>query len=340
MADLPARQSQDSDALAFLVTAALGLRERGGGSPLQMLVERLAGRDMLLILDNCEHLISASARLADALLRGCPRLRVLATSREALATTGEILFTVPPLSTPDPGRRPSLADLRRSEAVSLFLARAETVVPGFELAEENHRAIAELCHRLDGLPLAIELAAAWMRVLTPHQILERLTDRFALLSRGSRTAPQRQQTLRACVDWSYQLCDKPERVLWARLSVFASGFELDAVEGVCAGEDLPEADLLELAARLVDKSILVRDDGRDGRPGTARYRLLETIRYYGQEKLAEAGEGTLLRRRLRDWYERLAASRPHRGGPATSTDTGWPGLSANNPACGRPWSSA
>ncbi len=303
---LAARDPQDPDALAFLVAAGLGLRERGGGSPLGMLVERLAGRQMLLILDNCEHLITASASLADTLLRGCPRLRVLATSREPLATTGETLFEVPPLPVLDPSRRPSLAELRRCEAVALFLARAEAVVPGFELGEDNHLAVAELCHRLDGLPLAIELAAARVRVLAPQQILDRLTGRFALLSRGSRIAPQRQQTLRACVDWSYDLCTKPERMLWARLSVFVGGFELDAVEGVCAGEDLPHVDVLDLAAGLVDKSILVRDDIGGGRSGTARYRILETIRDYGQERLLEAGEDAVLRRRHLDWYERLA----------------------------------
>ena len=306
----------DPDALAFLVTAALGLRERSGGSsPLGMLVERLADRQMLLILDNCEHLISASASLANALLRGCPGLRVLATSREPLVITGETLFAVPPLPALDPSDRPSLADLHRCESVALFLARAEAVVLDFGLVEDNHLAVAELCHRLDGLPLAIELAAAWVRVLTPHQILDRLTDRFALLSRGNRSAPQRQQTLRACVDWSYDLCDKPERVLWARLSVFTGGFELDAAEGVCADEALPEADVLDLVARLVDQSILIRDDGRSGRSDTARYRMLEAIRDYGRQKLLEAGEDTLLRRRLRDWYERLVvrarAEGPH-----------------------------
>jgi len=292
----------DPDALAFLVTAALGLRERSGGSPLEMLVERLAGRQLLLILDNCEHVLPAAAILADALLRGCPRVRVLTTSREPLAIAGEALYAVPPLQVP--GADPSLVDLRRCEAVTLLLSRARTVAPGFHLVADNHRAVAELCDRMDGLPLAIELAAAWLRVLTPQQILDRLTDRFALLSRGSRHAPRRQQTLRACVDWSYDLCDEPERELWARLSVFSGGFELDAVEGVCAGADLPGADMLDLVARLVDKSILVREDDRSA---TARYRMLESIRDYGQQRLRETGEDTVLRRRLRDWFQRLAA---------------------------------
>ena len=293
--------------LAFLVTATLGLREQGGGSPLRGLVGQLADRQLLLILDNCEHLIPASAIFADALLRGCPGLRILATSREPLAIAGEMLFPVPPLPAPDPGQRPSLAELGRYEAAALFLARAQAVAPGFGLTADNHLAVAELCHRLDGLPLAIELAAARIRTLAPQQILDRLSDRFRLLSRGNRAAPERQQTLRACVDWSFDLCAKPERILWARASVFTGGFELDAVEGVCADEHLPEADLLELVAGLVDKSILTREDVGASHAEAARYRMLETIRDYGQDKLGEAGEDAVLRRRHRDWHQQLAA---------------------------------
>jgi predicted ATPase/DNA-binding CsgD family transcriptional regulator len=300
---LLAQQVQDPDVLAYLVAATLGLQELGGAPPLQMLVGQLADRQVLLVLDNCEHLLPASAILAHTLLHGCPELRVLATSREPLSITGEMLFAVPPLPTPDPDQRPSLADMRQCEAVVLFLARAQAAVPAFQLTKANHVAVAQLCHRLDGLPLAIELAAARVPVLAPHQILGRLAERFTLLSRGSRSAPERQQTLRACVDWSFHLCAKPERLLWARLSVFAGGFELDAVEGICADEDLPEADLLGLVAGLVDRSILVRDD--HGR--RARYRMLEAIRDYGQEQLIEAGEQATLPRRHRDWYQQLAA---------------------------------
>ena len=162
--------------------------------------------------------------------------------------------------------------------------------------------MADICRQLDGLPLAIELAAARVRALAPQEILDRLHDRFALLSRGARSAPQRQQTLRACVDWSFDLCSEPERRLWARLSVFAGGFELDAVEAVCADETLPEADLLDLVAGLVDKSILIRED----RAGPARYRMLETIREYGQDKLRRCGEEATLRRRHADWCLHLA----------------------------------
>ncbi len=298
---------QGPDVLAFLVTATLGLGGQGGGSPLQVLVGQLADRRLLLVLDNCEHLLPASAVLADALLRGCPGLRMVATSREPLTIAGEVLFAVPPLPAPDPLHLPGLAELGRYEAVALFLTRARAVVPGYALTGDNQVAVAELCHRLDGLPLAIELAAARVRALAPQQILDRLTDPFALLSRGSRSAPGRQQTLRACVDWSFELCAKPERILWARLSVFAGGFELDAVEGICADEHLPEVDLLDLVADLVDKSILVRDDIRDNQGGAARYRMLQTIRDYGRDKLAEAGKDAVLRRRHRDWYQRLVA---------------------------------
>jgi predicted ATPase/DNA-binding NarL/FixJ family response regulator len=304
-AGLFTQNGQDPDVLAFLVAGTLGLRQQGGGPPLDTLVEQLADRQVLIILDNCEHLIPPSAILADSLLRACPRLRVLATSREPLAISGEMLVAVPPLPVPGSAQRPDLLDTGRCESVALFVARAQTAVQAFQLTEDNYRAVAALCHRLDGLPLAIELAAARIRVLVPQQILDRLTDRFALLSRGSRSAPGRQQTLRACVDWSFDLCTKAERLLWARLPVFAGGFELDAVEGICADEHLAEADLLDLVTALVDKSILVRDDVPDDQGGRARYRMLQTIRDYGQEKLGEAGEDAVLRRRHRDWYQGL-----------------------------------
>jgi predicted ATPase len=302
-----AREVPDPDVLAYLVAGALGLRDQIDGPPLRWLAEQLSGRQLLLVLDNCEHLLPASAILADALMRGCPGPRVLATSREPLSIAGELLFAVPPLSAPPPGHRLGPAELRRYEAVELFLARAEAALPSFGLTDDNHGAVADLCHRLDGLPLAIELAAARAQVLAPQQILGRLADRFALLSRGCRGSPDRQRTLRACVDWSFDLCTKPERKLWTRLSVFAGGFELDAVEGACAGGDLPEAGVWELVAGLVDKSILVRDDVGDGRAEAARYRMLATIRHYGRTKLIEAGEELVMRRRHRDWYVRLAA---------------------------------
>jgi predicted ATPase/DNA-binding CsgD family transcriptional regulator len=295
---------QDPQVLAYLMMGALGLREQpGAGSPTEQLVRYLARRRALLVVDNCEHLLAMSATLTDTLLRGCPRLSILATSREALLLDGETLFAVPPLPVPGPGAGAGPGEEERFEAVVLIAARARAVEPGFVLTAENASVVAELCRRLDGLPLAIELAAARVRVLAPEQLLARLTERFALLSRGCRTVPERQQTLRGCVDWSFELCAEPERLLWARLAVFVGGCELDAIEGICADELLPAAELLGTVAGLVDKSILLRDD-QGGR--TARYRMLETLRDYGQDKLVEVGEQERLRRRHRDWHTDLA----------------------------------
>jgi len=297
----------DPDGLTYVVMTALGLRESGDGTPpTHQLVAGLRERQALLVLDNCEHLMPACAALAGALLRGCEAVRILATSREPLLVAGEVLCTVPSLRAPEKGERLSLSAAGEYESVALFAARAGAVVPDFALTERNLPAVGELCRRLDGLPLAIELAAAWLRVLAPEQLLDRLNNRFALLTRGSRTAPERQQTLRACADWSFDLCARPERMLWARLSVFAGGFELDAVEQVCCDGDLPRADVLDLVTELLDKSILVRQDAGDGPGRRARYRMLETIRDYGQGRLAEAGEEAALRRRHRDWYRELA----------------------------------
>ena len=292
---------QDPEVLAYLLMGALGLRDQPrAGSPVEQLVRYLAGRQSLLVLDNCEHLLPVSAVLADTLLRGCPELKMLATSREPLLLDGEVLFVVPPLPVPEVSA--DLARVQRFESVALFVARARAVAPDFALTGDDAGVVAELCRRLDGLPLAIELAAARVRVLSPAQILERLAERFALLSRGSRAAPERQQTLRASVEWSFDLCTKPERLLWARASVFLGGFELDAVEGVCADEKLPVEELVDVVAGLVDKSILARADQGGG---TARYRMLETLRDYGQDKLHDWGEHDRLRRRHRDWFTDL-----------------------------------
>ncbi|MBP2329466.1 putative ATPase [Kibdelosporangium banguiense] len=245
------------------------MRDHGGGASLRTLAEQLAGRRLMLILDNCEHLLPACAILTAALLRTCPRLRVLLTSREPLTIRGETVYLVPPLPAPNPRHLSSLVEVSRCESVALFLARAEVAVPGFGLTADNYIAVA---------------------------------DRFSLLSRARRDAPRRQRTLRACVDWSFELCAKPERVLWARLSVFVGGFELDAVEGVCADDRLPDTDMLDLVTGLLEKSILIRADQGDG---SARYRMLETICGYGQEKLIEDGEQSLLRQRHRDWHQQL-----------------------------------
>jgi predicted ATPase/DNA-binding CsgD family transcriptional regulator len=294
----------DAQAVADLVCATLGVRERSARAPVDVLCERLARARLLLVLDNCEHLLSACAMLAEALLRASPGLRIVATSREPLTVAGEATLPVPPLPVPDPQEPPALDDLIRCASVALFTARAAAAVHDFQLTEGNRHAVAEICQRLDGLPLAIELAAARLPVLTPRQIADRLTDRFTLLTRRSRSSPDRQQTLRACVDWSFDLCTKDEQRLWARLSAFADSFEFDAIEGICASDDLPADELLDLTDSLVDKSILVRSYDRGG---GARYRMLQTIQVYGLEKLREAGEDALLPRRHRDWYEALVA---------------------------------
>jgi predicted ATPase/DNA-binding NarL/FixJ family response regulator len=293
-------------ALVGLVAAALGLEARGAGLSLRQLSDYLAHRQALLVLDNCEHLLPECAVLVVGLLRTCPALRVMATSREPLAVAGEVIFAVPPLPAPGSGGGRSLDEVSRYEAVRLFATRARAVKPGFALTAGNQAAVAEICHRLDGLPLAIELAAARIRVLSPQQLLDRLADRFALLNQGNRSSPVRQRTLRACVAWSFDLCSKPEQVLWARLSVFVGGFELDAVESVCTGDVLPEREVLDLLAGLVDKSVVGRDDKGDD-DEQARYRMLGAVRDYGADMLAEAGEQEALRRRHLDWCQQFVA---------------------------------
>ncbi|GAF50184.1 protein kinase domain-containing protein [Rhodococcus wratislaviensis] len=288
----------DDSLLAGVVAAALGLRDQSARPSHEVLVEFLAPREVLLVLDNCEQVVAAAAKLAETLLRACPRLRILATSREPLGIGGESTLLIPPLPVPDPDHLPK--GLHRNDAVTLFAERGAAAVPGFELTEDNKVTIARICQRLDGLPLPIELAAARLRAMTPDQILQRLTDRYLLLTRGSRDAPSRQQTLRMCIDWSYDLCTPAEQRMWAQLSVFAGSFELEAAEQVCGSDDAE--DLLDTVTFLVDKSILTREES-----GTAvRFRMLETVRAYGREKAQESGDYTELRRRHRDWCERLA----------------------------------
>src|SRR5215470_14041325 len=295
-------QLRDEALVAQAVAGALGLQDRTRYAPVAALADYLAGRQLLLVLDNCEHLVDAAAELADQVLRAAAGLRVLATSREALTIEGETVLAVPPLPAPQAGRPLSVAELARFPAVSLFAERAAQVVPGFAVTEANAAAVAGICRRLEGLPLAIELAAARLPVLSAEQIDARLGDRLGLLTRGGRTRPDRQRTLRASIEWSYELCTRAERLLWARLSVFAGGFELDAAEGVCADDRLAAGDVLDLVADLAGKSILIAEH----REGVARYRLPEPLREFGQERLCESGEETALRRRHRDWHEQLA----------------------------------
>ncbi|WP_308706084.1 protein kinase domain-containing protein [Nocardia nova] len=292
---------RDAASLVDVVGASLGLRNRAGKSMVEVLVEFSSAREMLLVLDNCEQVVEASAELAESLLRACPQLRILATSREALGVGGEFVFAVTPLSFPDPGTAPSMRDMARYDAVTLFAERAAAAVPGFGLTEDNRLTVARICARLDGLPLAIELAAARLRTMSAQQILARLDDRYALLTRGSRGAPARQQTLRWCIGWSYDLCTPAEQRLWERLTVFAGSFELDAAEYVC-GSRITEQELLDALSALVDKSILIREEA----DGAVRFRMFETVQEYGRRRLEQAGEYSELSRLHLDWYERLA----------------------------------
>ncbi|WP_411194667.1 protein kinase domain-containing protein [Rhodococcus jostii] len=288
---------RDPALLADVVAAAVGLRNRTDRRTPEVLAEFLATRTLLLMLDNCEQVVEAAAELAETLLRTCPDLSILATSRETLGIGGEAVLPVTPLDFPDPTSEPTPRELAHSDAVTLFTERAAAVVRGFELTEDNRLDVARICARLDGLPLAIELAAARLRSMSTAQILQRLDDRFGLLTRGSRGAPTRQQTLRWCIGWSYDLCTPAEQQLWARLSVFAGGFELDAAEQVCGGPDL-----LDALSALVDKSILNREESG----GAIRLRMLESVQDYGRDALEETGEHLDVRRRHRDWCERLA----------------------------------
>jgi predicted ATPase/DNA-binding CsgD family transcriptional regulator/Tfp pilus assembly protein PilF len=257
-------------------------------------------------LDNCEHVVAAAARLVDAVLDGCPGVRVLATSRERLNVAGETAWLVPSLDLPPSGATPTAAAVEASGAGRLFAERARAVQPAFGLSDANAPAVAQVCRRLDGIPLALELAAARVRVLTPEQLAARLDDRFRLLAGGSRTAVPRQQTRRATVDWSHALLSEPERALLRRLAVFAAGaaggFPLEAAEAVGAGPPVAPGAVLDLLAGLVDKSLVLAE----ARGAAVRYRLLETLRQYAEERLQEAGEAAAARSRHRDWYLALA----------------------------------
>ncbi|MFI6956495.1 protein kinase [Nocardia sp. NPDC050408] len=293
-------QLHDGALLPGLIATSIGVSPQGKPA-LEVLIEYLASRQLLLVLDNCEQIVDAAATVAEALLQACPKLRILATSREALNIGGEAVLQVQPLTVPDQDQQPTLRSAPRYEAITLFVERATTAVPDFALTEDNIAAATAICRHLDGLPLAIELAAARLRTLSPEQILSRLTDRYALLTHGSRNAPSRQQTLRWCIDWSYSLCTPPEQQVWAQVSVFAGSIEFDAAEAVCRG-DRAAGDLLDALTGLVDKSILIREES----DGVVWFRLLDTVRDYGREKLEQAGRYRETRRRHRDWYRNLA----------------------------------
>ena len=284
------------------VTSALSIREEPNRSPMDTLIQHSKTRQLLLLLDNCEHLIDACAELADRLLHACPNLRLIATSREILRVAGEKVFAVPSLSVCDPRRLSPTDSVTKYAAVRLFVDRTVAVQPSFAVTSQNTQDLAELCHRLDGMPLAIELAAARMRVFSLEEINEHLKDRFRLLTGGSRTALPRQQTLRATIDWSYDLLSDVERLLLRRVAVFRGSWTLEAAEQVCAGDGIQGGHVVELIAQLMDKS-LISGEGRTRKP---RYRLLETVLRYAEEKLVQSDKAEDVRIRHCNWILELA----------------------------------
>jgi predicted ATPase len=276
--------------VAVAVARALGLPDQPGRSTMDTLLRFVRDRQMLVVVDNCEHLLDACAELVVALLGAAPGLTLLATSREPIGVAGEVSWRVPSLSLD-------------GEAIELFIDRASRARPDFRITDETAAAVAEICRRLDGIPLAIELAAARVRALSLAEILDGLHDRFRLLTGGARTAVRRQQTLRASVDWSHALLTEPERVLFRRLAVFLGGFDLDAAQAVAGSGELERYQILDQLTLLVDKSLVVAENTG----ARTRYRLLETVRQYALEKLAESGEADVVRARHRDHYTAMAA---------------------------------
>ncbi len=292
----------DGDALAQTLAQTVGVRPLPGQTSLQAAIAHLERARALVVLDNCEHLLDECAHVAEALLRGCHQLEVLATSRAPLGVPGETVWRVPSLSLPGEIRTEPVEALAQSDAVRLFIERATQVRPNFTVDGESAPAIAQICHDLDGIPLAIELAAARVRVLGVDQIAAGLGDRFRLLTGGSRSVMPRQQTLRASVDWSHELLSDDERILLRRLAAFTGGWTLDAVEQVCGGDGLERLSILDLLTALVDKSLVTVDE----RGTSMRYRLLETVRQYALDRLHEAGERDQVRGRHLDVYLALA----------------------------------
>jgi predicted ATPase/class 3 adenylate cyclase/Tfp pilus assembly protein PilF len=302
----------DPELVTSAIASPLGVVEAADRSLEEGLRKYLRKKRVLLVLDNFEQVLEG-ARLVGQLLSTCLDLKVLATSRIPLGLYGEREYLVPPLSLPDPERLPSLESLTRYEAVGLFVERAQEARPDFSVTNENAPAVAEICARLDGLPLAIELAAARIKVLPPQKMLDRLSDRLKILARGARDLPERQRTLRASMEWSHALLDEGEKVLFARLSVFAGGRTLEAIEAVCDPEGTLPIDVLDGVESLVDKSLLREEEGVWGEP---RFVMLETVHEYAREKLEESGEAEELRRRHAQYFLALAEeAEPELKGP-------------------------
>ena len=293
---------RDARLVPQAVASALDVREESGGSLTSALIEKIDGKEMLLILDNCEHMVLACAELCEALLASCPGIRILDSSRELLRIAGETTYRVPSLPLPDPGTLPRAESLIRYAAVRLFVDRALTVNPSFQVTDANAPAVASGCRRLDGIPLALELAAARLRAMSAEELNRRLDKRFSLLTGGLRTALPRQQTLRALIDWSYDLLNSIEQTMYRRLAVFAGGWTLQAAEQVCSGEEVAEELVLDLLTSFVDKSLVVADE----RNGVTRYRMLETIREYARERLDQSNDRGALRDRHLAFYLALA----------------------------------
>lgn len=300
----------DSALIPQTVATVLGIREGWRRPLVETLADDLDGREVLLLLDGCEHLVGACAEFAERLLQSCPRLRLLATSREPLGIAGEINYRVPSLTLPSNDRASTPERLMESEAGRLFADRAALADPAFPLDDHNAPTIAEICHKLDGIPLAIELAAARVRFLSVEGIAERLTDRFRLLTGGSRTAMPRHQTLRATVDWSYELLSNPEKLILNRLGVFNGGFSIDAAEAICQDGS---SEAFELLGQLVNKSLVMREERHQA---VDRYQQLETIRHYALDRLVASGEVEQFRGRHARYFVELAeAAEPHLRGP-------------------------
>ncbi len=291
---------EDAELLPITVARALGLSQRGGEAPVEVLAQHLRDRRALLVLDNCEHLLEACATLVATLLRSCGGLVVLATSREALRVPGELPYRVPSLNLPPEAGSPSA--VTQSDAVRLFLDRTVQIRPDFEVTEDNTLAVAAICRGLDGIPLAIELAAARMRMLSPQQMARTLDDRFRLLNQGGRSVAPRHQTLRASIDWSHDPCSEQERRLFRRLSVWMGGWTLEGAEAVGTDDVVDRDSVLELLGGLVDKSLVDTEE----RQGEIRYRMLETIRQYAAERLSDAGEVDGAHARHLAWCLQLA----------------------------------
>jgi predicted ATPase/class 3 adenylate cyclase/DNA-binding CsgD family transcriptional regulator len=291
----------DPELVPRTTAIAIGLRDEPQRPVIDMLCDYLHEKKILIVLDNCEHLVDACARMADRILYAAPDTRILASSREALGIGGEVSYRVPSLEFPDISHLPSVEALNQYEAVKLFIDRATAAVPTFTVTNDNAPALAQVCHHLDGIPLAIELAAPKIRVLSVDQIAKRLDDRFRLLIGGSRTVLERHQTLRAAIDWSYNLLSPAEQVLFQRLSVFVGGWTLEAAESVCEGGSVQSDDILNLLEQLINKSLVIKEEAEL----EARYHMLETIRQYANEKLLEAKGDEALRDKHLTYFVKL-----------------------------------